>query len=86
MNLTDGGQIFKPSLFRVRKPLLSVLDVGISSHLRIKPFTVESKFSDIHARLRYILATVKCKDKRLVSDCKELFYFFGEVVSNQYQS
>ena len=45
MNLIDGGQMLRPNLFRVRKILLKVPDIGISSHLRTYLFTIESMFS-----------------------------------------
>ena len=32
MNFIDGGQILRPNLFRVMKTVLSVPDIGISSH------------------------------------------------------
>ena len=35
VNLKDGGQILRPNLLRSRETLLSVPDIGISSHFRI---------------------------------------------------
>ena len=35
VNLIEGGQILRPNLLRSRKTLLSVPDIGISSHFRI---------------------------------------------------
>ena len=60
MNLTEGGQILRPNLLRSRKTLLSVPDIGISSHLRMNPFTIESIFSII--QVLDISATVKCQE------------------------
>ncbi len=46
MNLIDGGQILKPNLFRVRKTVLSVPDIGISSHLRLTVYYGVNVFDD----------------------------------------
>ena len=60
MNLTERGQLLRPNLLQSRKTLLSVPDIGISSHLQINPLTIESIFSII--QVLDISATVKCQE------------------------
>ena len=60
VNLTDGGQIFKPNLSEERKLLPRVAQTGRSSHIRMYFETIESKFSFI--QVAEISATVKCHE------------------------
>ena len=60
INLTEGGQTFKPDLLQGSKRLLNVPHTGSCSHLRIYLNTKESRFSQIH--LLDKSATVKCQD------------------------
>ena len=50
----------KTKFVTVKKTLLIVPDIGISSHLRMNPFTIESIFSII--QVLDISATVKCQE------------------------
>ena len=43
VNLIEGGQILRPNLLRSRKTLLSVPDIGISSHFRISSHSRQSR-------------------------------------------
>ena len=60
VNLTDGGQIFKPNLLEDRKILLRVAQTGKSSHIRMYFETIKSKFSLI--QVAEISSTVKCHE------------------------
>ena len=63
VNLTDGGQIFKPNLLENGKMLLRGAKTGKSSHIRMHFETIESKFSFI--QVAEISATVCSVNKVL---------------------
>ena len=60
VNLTDGGQIFRPNLLEDRKMLLMVAQSGRSSNIRLYFESIESKFSFI--QVTEISANVKCHE------------------------